>query len=131
MLFADFGVDLLRKFSTKSDALSLLKHTFLKECLNFNVVFSFNELINGRSSIFIFYLHVDCSILCLNLDNFFVVDAKKDYFVIEIINLNSFLILFFGFYFNNVRFVEFYHFLLTFQSKIVFVFWTVLFVVTF
>lgn len=46
MLLADFGVDLLREFSALSNALGLLEHAFFEESLNFNIVFSFNELVN-------------------------------------------------------------------------------------
>jgi hypothetical protein len=121
VLFADLSIDFLREFGTESDTLSLLEHAFFKECLNFNIVFSLNELMDGRPSIFVLYLHVDSSILCLHLNDLFIIDAKENDFVVEVIDLDSLLICSLTLYLNDVRLVEFNHFLFTLQGKIIFV----------
>lgn len=76
---------------------------------------------NSGSSIFVFDLHVNCSVLGLNLNNLFVVDGEQNDLIVEIVNLNSFLVLSFSFYFDDIIFIEFDHFFLAFQSEIVFV----------
>jgi hypothetical protein len=121
MFFADLSVDFLGEFGAKSDTLSLLEHAFLKERLNFDIVFRLYKLVDSRSSIFVFDLHVDGSVFCLDLDDLFVNDTEKNDFVVEVINLNSLLICSFSFDLNDVRLIELYHFLFTFQSKIIFV----------